>query len=144
MTVYKETQQIINELVLDSVAITSTIEDSVISAWGIAVNPVTGNLFVSQWGDSLSPHAHIAEFTSGGQYVDRWGFDQETARQFFGDSFTRLILLDTGVDADSGAVVGEAIRAHLTVTMMFLKVGFLCFPARSFLGRVRVVDIGIP
>ena len=52
--------------------------------------------------------------------------------------------LPTGVNADTGEVVGGAVRAHVTVTLAYLKVGFLFHPARSHLGRVRLVDIGIP
>jgi signal transduction histidine kinase len=29
-------------------------------------------------------------------HIDEWGFDRETAREFFGESCTRLVLLDTG------------------------------------------------
>ncbi len=50
----------------------------------------------------------------------------------------------TGIDADTGEVPGEAVRADLTVTMAFAKVGFCLYPARSHVGRIRVVDIGIP
>jgi len=52
--------------------------------------------------------------------------------------------LPTGVDADSGRVPGEAVRADLTVTMAFVKPGLLFYPGRTLAGRVRVVDIGIP
>lgn len=52
--------------------------------------------------------------------------------------------LPTGVNADTGEVAGEAVMAHVTVTMAYAKVGFLFYPARSHLGRVRVVDIGVP
>ncbi|MCK4413639.1 MAG: NAD(P)H-hydrate dehydratase [Candidatus Eisenbacteria sp.] len=60
------------------------------------------------------------------------------------DAEVLAVDLPTGVDADTGAVTGEAVVADLTVTMARLKVGFLFYPARSHLGRVRVVDIGIP
>lgn len=52
--------------------------------------------------------------------------------------------LPTGVDADTGEVPGEAVEADVTVTLGFLKTGFLFQPARAHLGRIRVVDIGIP
>ena len=52
--------------------------------------------------------------------------------------------LPTGMEADTGRVPGEAVEADLTVTMAFLKVGFLFHPGRAHVGRVRVVDIGIP
>jgi NAD(P)H-hydrate epimerase len=60
------------------------------------------------------------------------------------DAEVLAVDLPTGVNADTGEIAGEAIEADLTVTMAYLKVGFLFYPARSVLGRVRVVDIGIP
>ncbi len=35
------------------------------------------------------------------EYVDAWGFDQQTAREFFGEFAQKLLLLDTEVDAES-------------------------------------------
>jgi NAD(P)H-hydrate epimerase len=60
------------------------------------------------------------------------------------DAEVLAVDLPTGVDADTGEVPGEAVEADVTVTMGFLKVGFLFHPARAHLGRPRVVDIGIP
>jgi signal transduction histidine kinase len=34
-------------------------------------------------------------------WLNEWGFDQQTAREYFAESTTRLLLLDTGVDAQS-------------------------------------------
>ena len=31
--------------------------------------------------------------------VHRWGFDQQTVREYFSESATRLVLLDSGIDA---------------------------------------------
>ena len=31
--------------------------------------------------------------------VDRWGFDRQTVREYFSESVTRLVLLDSGIDA---------------------------------------------
>lgn len=52
--------------------------------------------------------------------------------------------IPSGVNADSGAVEGEAILADVTVTMAFLKQGLLLHPGREHAGRIEVVDIGIP
>lgn len=52
--------------------------------------------------------------------------------------------LPTGVDADTGAVLGEAVEADLTVTMAYAKAGFFAYPGRAQVGRLRVADIGIP
>lgn len=39
--------------------------------------------------------------------MDQWGFDQETAREFFAESAERLLLLDTGVDEKSSQYLAE-------------------------------------
>lgn len=54
----------------------STIEDSIHRPWGIAIAP-SGNVFISQWGNEadtlLLPQCHVAEFSSSGSFVTRWG-----------------------------------------------------------------------
>lgn len=52
--------------------------------------------------------------------------------------------LPTGVNADTGEVMGVAVRADLTVTMVLPKRGLVLYPGASFAGQVRVADIGIP
>ncbi|MFG3546762.1 NAD(P)H-hydrate dehydratase [Streptomyces sp. NPDC047725] len=51
--------------------------------------------------------------------------------------------LPSGVDADTGEVRGEAVRADLTVTFGTHKPGLLVDPAREYAGSVRLVDIGL-
>lgn len=51
--------------------------------------------------------------------------------------------LPSGVDPDTGAVAGPAIRAELTVCMGGLKPGLLVGPGRWHAGVIRLVDIGI-
>ena len=50
----------------------------------------------------------------------------------------------SGLDADSGAVGVPCFRADATVTLLAPKVGFARAAAREVLGRVVVVDIGLP
>ncbi len=52
--------------------------------------------------------------------------------------------LPTGVNADTGEVAGAAVRADLTVTLAFAKIGFHYYPARDHVGALVVADIGIP
>ncbi len=52
--------------------------------------------------------------------------------------------LPTGVQADTGQVMGTAIRAAVTVTMCQPKRGLYLFPGAGCAGEVVVADIGIP
>lgn len=51
--------------------------------------------------------------------------------------------LPSGVDADSGVVSGDAVRADVTVTFGAYKPGLLIDPGREYAGVVRFVDIGL-
>ncbi|MDX2861929.1 zinc-binding dehydrogenase, partial [Streptomyces scabiei] len=51
--------------------------------------------------------------------------------------------LPSGIEADTGEVYGEAVRADLTVTFGTHKPGLLVDPARTYAGSVRLVDIGL-
>jgi hydroxyethylthiazole kinase-like uncharacterized protein yjeF len=52
--------------------------------------------------------------------------------------------MPTGINADTGGVMGAAIKADLTVTMAFLKRGLVLYPGAEYAGTVRVADLGIP
>ncbi|PVD00030.1 NAD(P)H-hydrate dehydratase [Streptomyces sp. CS147] len=51
--------------------------------------------------------------------------------------------LPSGVEADTGEVHGEAVRADATVTFGTYKPGLLIDPAAEHAGALRLVDIGI-
>jgi len=52
--------------------------------------------------------------------------------------------MPTGINADTGEVMGSAVRADLTVTMALLKRGIVLHPGARHAGTVRIADIGIP
>lgn len=52
--------------------------------------------------------------------------------------------LPSGLDADTGAPLGAAIRAAATAALAFPKCGFLTPAGQAHTGTVEVVDIGIP
>jgi NAD(P)H-hydrate epimerase len=52
--------------------------------------------------------------------------------------------LPSGIHADTGAVLGAAVRADLTVTFGLPKLGLYSGPGLDHAGRIEVVDIGIP
>jgi hydroxyethylthiazole kinase-like uncharacterized protein yjeF len=49
----------------------------------------------------------------------------------------------SGLDADTGNILGTAIKAGITVTMQFPKQGFYKNNGPGYAGKVIVVDIGI-
>ncbi len=50
----------------------------------------------------------------------------------------------SGVDASTGEVAGDAVRAAVTVTFHAAKPGLWIAPGKGHAGEVRIVDIGIP
>lgn len=52
--------------------------------------------------------------------------------------------LPSGLDADSGQPLGDAVRATLTATFVAPKIGFDRPGASEYTGEVAVVDIGVP
>ena len=57
-----------------------------------------------------------------------------------------IVALDvpSGVDADTGAAEGDAVRADVTVAFGFPKLGTLLHPGRGLAGRLVVAEIGFP
>ncbi|MFJ2896327.1 NAD(P)H-hydrate dehydratase [Streptomyces sp. NPDC087218] len=51
--------------------------------------------------------------------------------------------LPSGVEADTGEVLGDAVRADATVTFGTYKPGLLVDPAAELAGALRLVDIGL-
>jgi hydroxyethylthiazole kinase-like uncharacterized protein yjeF len=52
--------------------------------------------------------------------------------------------LPSGVDPDTGTVLGTAIRAATTVTLALPKTGLLAAGARQYVGQLVLADIAIP
>jgi hydroxyethylthiazole kinase-like uncharacterized protein yjeF len=52
--------------------------------------------------------------------------------------------LPSGIDADTGRILGAAVRATRTVTFCLPKIGHLMHPGRACTGTLETVDIGIP
>ncbi|TJZ52019.1 NAD(P)H-hydrate dehydratase [Streptomyces piniterrae] len=76
----------------------------------------------------------------------RGGLRPEAARLLHAARESALVVavdLPSGVDADTGEVGGEAVRADATVTFGAYKPGLLIDPARERAGALRLVDIGL-
>lgn len=62
------------------------------------------------------------------------------------DSGRPVVSVDipSGVDADSGRVLGVCVKAECTATFALPKVGLLTFPGAAYTGKLVVGEIGIP
>ena len=52
--------------------------------------------------------------------------------------------IPTGLDCDTGQIANVAFRAHLTCTFVALKPGLLCPEAQPYVGKIKLIDIGVP
>jgi NAD(P)H-hydrate epimerase len=52
--------------------------------------------------------------------------------------------IPSGISGSSGKVLGNAVRADLTVTFASAKLGHILYPGAGHVGRLKIVDIGIP
>ncbi len=52
--------------------------------------------------------------------------------------------IPSGLDCDTGEVLGVAVQATVTTSMVGFKKGFSYPKAKAYLGDVHVVDIGVP
>jgi hydroxyethylthiazole kinase-like uncharacterized protein yjeF len=57
-----------------------------------------------------------------------------------------VVSIDTpsGVNGDTGEILGDAVRAQSTVTMGFPKLGLLFHPGKGRVGHLVVADLGFP
>lgn len=52
--------------------------------------------------------------------------------------------IPSGVDAGNGKVLGNAVKADITVTFQVPKIAMYIYPGRDYCGDIRIRNIGIP
>lgn len=52
--------------------------------------------------------------------------------------------IPSGIHGTTGRVLGNAVRAYITVTFAFAKLGHVLYPGAEYTGRLVVTDVGIP
>ena len=61
-----------------------------------------------------------------------------------GAAYVVAVDIPSGIHADTGEVMGIALKADVTVTFGYEKLGTLLYPGRAYSGAVVVADIGFP
>ena len=69
---------------------------------------------------------------------------QKTINKMKHPPFIIAVDCPSGVDCNSGETAAESLRADLTLCMAAVKVGLFNFPAFDLVGKIQVVDIGLP
>ncbi len=52
--------------------------------------------------------------------------------------------IPTGIHGTTGRILGQTVHANMTVTFGIAKLGHVLYPAAEHVGRLAIVDIGIP
>ncbi len=58
--------------------------------------------------------------------------------------FVLSVDIPSGVNADTGAVLGDAVKASVTVTFAAYKRGMFLYPGAGYMGEIILKDISIP
>jgi NAD(P)H-hydrate epimerase len=66
--------------------------------------------------------------------------------RFLNESPVKVISVDvpSGISSDTGQVMGEAVRADITITFGIPKIGHILFPGADHAGSLFIEDIGFP
>ncbi len=69
----------------------------------------------------------------------------KSAIELINESSATVISADiaSGVEADTGRILGDAVEADITITFSMAKIGHFVEPGCTCCGQLRVVDIGI-
>lgn len=60
------------------------------------------------------------------------------------DAYIISVDIPSGIDADTGAIKGIAVKADATITFQLPKLGMFFYPAIDYIGELTVANIGIP
>lgn len=65
---------------------------------------------------------------------------------FINREFSKIISIDvpSGLDANTGEVRGNAVKANITYSFEVIKKGFINYKALNYLGDLNIISIGIP
>ncbi|MGB9740641.1 MAG: NAD(P)H-hydrate dehydratase [Candidatus Bathyarchaeia archaeon] len=122
-------------------------DDAALKNWA-AIQPLKGSITVHETRDStLIPEVNAeividALLGTGTKGKLRPPILQLVQKINATNAFRVAVDIPTGIDADTGEVLGEAVKANLTITFHKTKMGLE--NAKDYVGELIVKDIGIP
>ncbi|MGI6010922.1 MAG: NAD(P)H-hydrate dehydratase [Ruminococcus sp.] len=103
------------------------------------------------YGTTFVNNPELSEYTTIVDSVFGIGLSRNLSEEYrklfqkINETKAKVLAVDipSGIDADTGRVMGGAVRADVTVTFAFAKPGLLLYPGAAYAGKVKVCDIGI-
>ena len=78
-----------------------------------------------------------------GDYLDAVKFVNECKQERREDLFVISVDIASGINADTGAVMNDAVKADETVTFNHVKLGHIMYPGYEYTGKLIIKDVGI-
>ena len=103
-------------------------------------------LLVSRYGDVIDRADYLVDALFGTGLRGEVSGIHRAAINCMNGSGRPIIAVDipSGVSGSSGAILGVAVKATVTVTFALAKLGHILYPGAEQVGRLVVADIGIP
>jgi len=119
---------------------------NLLKSYGLDIVSITGDADMEK----------LAEVVGGSTWIIDAIFGTGLSRQVLGIAGKTLkycsglskkvmaVDIPSGINSDTGEILGEVIPADLTVTFGLPKWGHFIFPGAQFIGQLKVADIGFP
>jgi hydroxyethylthiazole kinase-like uncharacterized protein yjeF len=112
---------------------------------GVPIHEVTEKNLSAQ--NHLLRHCHIivdAMFGTGLSKPAGGLYEKVIKKINTSKKYVVAIDIPSGVDSDSGHLIGPHVKADITAALSLLKRSHLLFPAAESMGEVQILDISIP
>jgi ADP-dependent NAD(P)H-hydrate dehydratase / NAD(P)H-hydrate epimerase len=112
---------------------------------GIPIHEITDKNLNAQ--NHLLRHCHIvvdALFGTGLSKPAGGLYEKVIKKINASKKYVFAVDIPSGVDSDSGHLIGPHIKANVTAALALLKRSHLLFPAAESMGEVQILDISIP
>ena len=121
------------------------INADIASKMGIPIHEITDKNLNAQ--NHLLRHCHIivdALFGTGLSKPAGGLYEKVIKKVNAASKYVFAVDIPSGVDSDSGHLIGPHIKANVTAALALLKRSHLLFPAAESMGEVQILDISIP